>query len=78
MLLAHEHLTLQDADVVSAALAHFRKKPTLRFPIACFSKWRGNPDIFRSARSIAIRETPGGRAAVNSPGKATGRDHKRR
>jgi len=29
MLLAHEHLTLQDPDVASAALAHFRKKPAL-------------------------------------------------
>ena len=29
MLLAHERLTLQDPDVVSAALAHFRKRPTL-------------------------------------------------
>lgn len=31
LLLAHEHLTLQDPDVVSAALAHFRKKPALSF-----------------------------------------------
>jgi predicted nucleic acid-binding protein len=31
MLLVHQHLTLQDADTVSAALAHFRKKPTLSF-----------------------------------------------
>ena len=31
MLLAHQHLTLQDPDVASAALAHFRKKPTLGF-----------------------------------------------
>jgi predicted nucleic-acid-binding protein len=31
MLLAHEHLTLQDPDVASAALAHFRKKPALSF-----------------------------------------------
>ena len=31
MLLAHRHLSLQDPDVVSAALGHFRKKPTLGF-----------------------------------------------
>ena len=31
MLLAHRHLTLQDPDVVSAALAHFRRKPTFGF-----------------------------------------------
>ena len=31
MLLAHQHLTLQDADVVAAALAHFRKRPSLGF-----------------------------------------------
>jgi predicted nucleic-acid-binding protein len=31
MLLAHQHLTLQDADVAAAALVHFRKKPTLGF-----------------------------------------------
>jgi predicted nucleic acid-binding protein len=31
MLLAHRHLTLQDPDVVSTALMHFRKKPTLGF-----------------------------------------------
>jgi predicted nucleic-acid-binding protein len=31
MLLVHQNLTLQDADVVSAALVHFRKKPALGF-----------------------------------------------
>ena len=31
LLLAHEHLVLQDADVVAAALAHFRAKPALGF-----------------------------------------------
>jgi len=31
MLLSHEHLTLQDADAVSAALEHFRRRPPLGF-----------------------------------------------
>ena len=31
LLLAHETLVLQDADTVSAALAHFEKKPALGF-----------------------------------------------
>jgi predicted nucleic-acid-binding protein len=31
MLLNHEHLTIQDAEVVSNALEHFRKRPTLGF-----------------------------------------------
>jgi predicted nucleic-acid-binding protein len=31
MLLNHQTLTLQDADVVSAALEHFRKRPALGF-----------------------------------------------
>lgn len=31
MLLNHEHLTLQDADVVAAAVEHFRRRPTLGF-----------------------------------------------
>jgi predicted nucleic-acid-binding protein len=31
MLLNHQTLTVQDADVVSAALEHFRKKPVLGF-----------------------------------------------
>lgn len=31
MLLDHEHLTIQDPDVVQAALEHFRKKPALGF-----------------------------------------------
>jgi len=31
LLLAHESLVLQDADTVSAALAHFRTKPALGF-----------------------------------------------
>jgi predicted nucleic-acid-binding protein len=31
MLLNHRDLTLQDADVVVAALAHYRKKPSLSF-----------------------------------------------
>src|SRR4051794_8133559 len=31
MLLAHEHLSLQDADVISAALAHYRAIPALGF-----------------------------------------------
>jgi predicted nucleic-acid-binding protein len=31
MLLNHQHLTLQDADVVEAALRHYRQKPVLGF-----------------------------------------------
>ncbi|MSP62080.1 MAG: PIN domain-containing protein [Myxococcales bacterium] len=31
MLLQHEHLALQDPDVIAAALAHFRKRPALGF-----------------------------------------------
>ncbi len=31
MLLNHRDLSLQDADVVTAALAHFRKRPKLGF-----------------------------------------------
>ena len=31
MLLDHEHLTVQDADVVEAALELFRSRPALRF-----------------------------------------------
>lgn len=31
ILLAHESLVLQDADTVSAALAHFQSKPALGF-----------------------------------------------
>ncbi len=31
MLLSHEKLSLQDADVVSAALTQFRKRPALGF-----------------------------------------------
>ena len=31
MRLVHQDLTLQDADVVSAALEHFRKRPALGF-----------------------------------------------
>ena len=31
MLLNHEHLTLQDADAVTAALEHLRRRPALGF-----------------------------------------------
>ena len=31
MLLNHEHLTLQDSEVVAAAVARFRKRPALGF-----------------------------------------------
>jgi predicted nucleic-acid-binding protein len=31
MLLNHEHLTIQDADVVSSALAHYRRNPRVDF-----------------------------------------------
>jgi predicted nucleic-acid-binding protein len=31
MLLNHEHLTLQDADVVEAALENYRRRPALGF-----------------------------------------------
>jgi predicted nucleic-acid-binding protein len=31
MLLNHRNLSLQDADVVAAALIHFRKRPKLGF-----------------------------------------------
>lgn len=32
MLLSHRQLTLQEADVVAAALGQFRRKPALSFP----------------------------------------------
>jgi predicted nucleic-acid-binding protein len=38
MLLNHEHLSVQDADVVSAATENFRERPPLGFPTA--SCWR--------------------------------------
>lgn len=31
MLLNHQHLTLQDSDAVTAALAHFRRRPSVGF-----------------------------------------------
>ena len=31
LLLSHEHLTLQDAEVVGAALAHYRSFPAMGF-----------------------------------------------
>ena len=31
MLLSHQHLTVQDAEVVDAALSNYRKKPVLGF-----------------------------------------------
>ena len=31
MLLNHQQLTIQDADVVAAAVAHFRRRPSLGF-----------------------------------------------
>jgi len=31
MLLSHEHLTVQDTEVVEAALEHYRSKPALGF-----------------------------------------------
>ncbi len=31
MLLSHEHLTVQDADAVAAAVAEFRQRPKVRF-----------------------------------------------
>ncbi len=31
MLLAHQHLLLQDADTVAAALVHFKRRPALGF-----------------------------------------------
>jgi predicted nucleic-acid-binding protein len=31
MLLNHQHLTVQDSDVVSAAIDNFRKRPALGF-----------------------------------------------
>ena len=31
MLLNHQHLTLQDPDVVATAIEHFRKRPALGF-----------------------------------------------
>lgn len=31
MMLAHQHLVLQDAETVAAALAHFKRRPALGF-----------------------------------------------
>ena len=40
MLLNHEHLTVQDADVVSAAIEKFKKRPALASPTASYSRDR--------------------------------------
>lgn len=57
MMLAHQHLALQDADTVVAALAHFKRRPALGFsdclvleiarkaghtPLGCFDKALSN------------------------------------
>ena len=31
MLLSHQHVTVQDGEVVGAALEHFRRRPSVRF-----------------------------------------------
>ena len=59
MLVNHQHLTLQDEDVVTAAIAHFKRQPSLGFsdclmlevarkaghlPLATFDKHLGKID----------------------------------
>src|SRR5579872_1376379 len=53
MLLDHAQLTIQDADVVAAALARFRRRgPHRTFPIASCSRSRARPATCRLALSI--------------------------
>ena len=53
LLLAHADLTLQDADVVAAALGQFRAKPTLGSRTALYWKLRASPAICHWARLTA-------------------------
>jgi predicted nucleic-acid-binding protein len=47
MMLAHQHLVVQDAETVAAALAHFKRRPALAFQIAWCSRSRDGQGIPR-------------------------------
>lgn len=59
LLLQHESLVLQDADTVSAALAHFRAKPVLGFSdclVLAIAKKAGHVPLGTFDRALARLE----------------------
>jgi predicted nucleic-acid-binding protein len=48
MFLSHERLTLQEADVVAAAVAQFRRRPSLRFSDCLV------PEVAREAGNVPL------------------------
>jgi predicted nucleic-acid-binding protein len=59
LLLQHESLVLQDADTVSAALAHFRAKPALGFSdclVLAIAKKAGHVPLGTFDRALARLE----------------------
>jgi predicted nucleic-acid-binding protein len=85
MLLTHESLTLQDADVVDRALRKYRERPALGFsdclvletarkaghlPLGTFDRQLGGlPDVER----LVSPSTRGGPSAPRRPARASGR-----
>jgi len=57
MLLVHKNLTLEKTEVVAAAIAQFRKRPTLGFRTVSSSQPRANPGTSLWVRSIGIGKT---------------------
>jgi predicted nucleic-acid-binding protein len=57
MLLVHKNLTLEKTEVVAAAIAQFRKRPTLGFWTVSSSRSRAKPGTSPWVRSIGNWES---------------------
>ena len=56
LLLSHENLVIQDADVVAAALLHYKKKPALGFSdclVLEIARKTGNTPLGRFDKAMA-------------------------
>jgi len=71
MLLNHEQLSIQDAEVVSQALEQFRSGPCSASRIAWFSKSPARRAICRSARSTARWGSSRGRSVYEAADQAS-------
>jgi hypothetical protein len=56
MLLNHEQLSVQDSEVVEAAVVHFDSRRESAFPTASWWRSPGKPDTHLSAPSTALSE----------------------
>lgn len=71
MLLNHQHLAVQDSDVIAAAIESFRRRPSLGFSdclVLEIARKAGHLPLCTLDRELSSRAEPGTPGAIEPPG----------